>query len=125
MTDTINAAASQPNAGAQPVNAPVVGARRPSRDRRLWALVWSRLRQDAVALVAASLLIALVLVVIAAPITAPRDPIRQESSMRLSPPLTPGPTGVPSAFGGCSAQLVAGGSGQCLVGPGRHSALPD
>jgi peptide/nickel transport system permease protein len=43
-----------------------------------------------VALIAAIFLVALAVVVLAAPLTAPRDPIRQESSMRLSPPLTPG-----------------------------------
>ncbi len=61
-------------------------ARRPSNDRHLRTLVWTRLRRDPVALIAAILLLALAVVVISAPLTAPRDPIRQESSVRLSPP---------------------------------------
>jgi peptide/nickel transport system permease protein len=68
----------------------VTPVRRTSKDRHLRTLVWARLRRDPVALIAAILLLALAAVVIAAPLTAPRDPIRQESSVRLSPPLTPG-----------------------------------
>ena len=40
-------------------------------DRRLWALIWARLRRDPVALGAAIVLLALAIVVIAAPLTAP------------------------------------------------------
>jgi len=36
------------------------------------------------------MLLLLALAVVAAPLTAPRDPLRQDPSIRLSPPLTPG-----------------------------------
>src|SRR4051794_34047978 len=50
----------------------VLAARPRSADRRLLALVWARLRSDPVALIAGSLLLLLVVVVIGAPLTAPR-----------------------------------------------------
>ena len=86
-------------------------------DRRLWTLVWARLRRDPVALVAAILLLALVVIVVAAPITAPRDPIRQESSIRLSPPLTPGyPLGADGLGRDILSRLIWGGRISLVVG---------
>jgi peptide/nickel transport system permease protein len=91
--------------------------RRPSNDRHLWALVWARLRRDPVALIAAILLLALAVVVIAAPLTAPRDPIRQESSARLSPPLTPGyPLGADGLGRDVLTRLIWGGRASLVVG---------
>jgi len=96
------------------VAAPV---RRPSNDRHLRALVWTRLRRDPVALIAVILLLALGVVVIAAPLTAPRDPIRQESSVRLSPPLTPGyPLGADGLGRDILSRLIWGGRVSLVVG---------
>jgi peptide/nickel transport system permease protein len=91
--------------------------RRPLHDRRVWALVWARLRRDPVALVAAVLLLALVVTVAFAPLTSPRDPIRQESSMRLSPPLTPGyPLGADGLGRDILSRLIWGGRVSLVVG---------
>ena len=59
-------------------------------DRRLWVLAWARLKKDPVALAAAVLLLLLALIIVAAPLTAPRDPLRQEPAIRLSPPAKGG-----------------------------------
>lgn len=94
-----------------------VSGRRSSRDRRLWTLIWARFRRDPVALAAAILLIALVAVVVAAPFTAPRDPIRQDSSIRLSPPLTPGyPLGADGLGRDILSRLLWGGQISLVVG---------
>jgi peptide/nickel transport system permease protein len=88
-----------------------------SNDRHLRTLVWARLRRDPVALIAAILLLALAVVVIAAPLTAARDPIRQESSARLSPPLTPGyPLGADSLGRDILSRLIWGGRVSLVVG---------
>jgi peptide/nickel transport system permease protein len=56
-------------------------------------------------------------VVIAAPLTAPRDPIRQESSVRLSPPLTPGyPLGADGLGRDILSRLIWGGRVSLVVG---------
>ena len=92
-------------------------ARRPSNDRHLRTLVWTRLRRDPVALIAAILLLALAVVVISAPLTAPRDPIRQESAVRLSPPLTPGyPLGADGLGRDILSRLIWGGRVSLVVG---------
>ena len=88
-----------------------------SNGRHLWRLVWTRLRRDPVALMAALLLLALAAIVIAAPLTAPRDPIRQESSVRLSPPLTPGyPLGADGLGRDILSRLIWGGRVSLVVG---------
>jgi peptide/nickel transport system permease protein len=90
---------------------------RPSHDRHLRTLIWIRLRRDPVALTAAILLVALAAVVIAAPLTAPRDPIRQESSVRLSPPLTLGyPLGADGLGRDILSRLIWGGRVSLVVG---------
>src|SRR4030081_2311319 len=95
----------------------VTPVRRTSSDRHLRTLVWARLRRDPVALIAAILLLALAAVVIAAPLTAPRDPIRQESSVRLSPPLTPGyPLGADGLGRDILSRLIWGGRVSLVVG---------
>ncbi|MCC6173942.1 MAG: ABC transporter permease [Chloroflexi bacterium] len=92
-------------------------ARRPRTDRTLWRLIWARLRDDTVALAAAVLLALLVLVVAAAPLTAPRDPLRQESSVRLSPPLTPGyPLGADGLGRDMLSRMIWGGQISLVVG---------
>jgi peptide/nickel transport system permease protein len=117
MSETMHSAATQPTASAPLATVQVVGTRRPTRDRRLLALVWARLRRDPVAMLAASLLLMLVVVVIAAPVTAPRDPIRQESSIRLSPPLTPGyPLGADGLGRDILSRLIWGGQISLAVG---------
>src|SRR2546429_8838790 len=91
--------------------------RRPSNDRLLRTLVWTRLRRAPVALIAVILLLALAVVVIAAPLTGPRDPIRQESSVRLSPPLTPGyPLGADGLGRDILSRLIWGGRVSLVVG---------
>lgn len=91
--------------------------RRTSNERHLRTLVWARLRRDPVALIAAILLLALAAVVIAAPLTAPRDPIRQESSVRLSPPMTPGyPLGADGLGRDILSRLIWGGRVSLVVG---------
>jgi peptide/nickel transport system permease protein len=90
---------------------------RRARDRRLWTLIWARLRRDPVALSAAIVLLALALVVIAAPVTAPRDPLRQDPSIRLSPPLTPGyPLGADGLGRDVLSRLIWGGQISLVVG---------
>jgi peptide/nickel transport system permease protein len=67
--------------------------------------------------VAVVLLLTLALVVVGAPITAPRDPLRQESSMRLSPPLTPGyPLGADGLGRDILSRLIWGGQISLVVG---------
>ena len=91
--------------------------RRLSNDRHLRRLVLARLRRDPVALIAAILLLALAAIVIAAPLTAPRDPIRQETSIRLSPPLTPGyPLGADGLGRDILSRLIWGGRVSLVVG---------
>ncbi|MFN8523207.1 MAG: ABC transporter permease [Chloroflexota bacterium] len=86
-------------------------------DRRLLSLVWARLRKDPVALGALLLLVALVLTVVAAPISAPRDPLRQDPSIRLSPPLTPGyPLGADGLGRDVLSRLIWGGQISLMVG---------
>jgi peptide/nickel transport system permease protein len=86
-------------------------------DRRLGTLIWARLRGDPVALAAAVLLLLLVIGVIAAPLTAPRDPLRQESSVRLSPPLTPGyPLGADGLGRDMLSRMIWGGQISLVVG---------
>jgi len=95
----------------------VTPVRRISHDRHLRTLLWARLRRDPVALIAAILLLALAVVVIAAPLTAARDPIRQESSVRLSPPLTPGyPLGADGLGRDILSRLIWGGRVSLVVG---------
>ncbi|MFN8636821.1 MAG: ABC transporter permease [Chloroflexota bacterium] len=86
-------------------------------DRRLRKLLWSRLRRDPVALAATILLALLVVVVAFAPLTSPRDPLRQESSIRLSPPLTPGyPLGADGLGRDILSRLIWGGRVSLVVG---------
>ena len=86
-------------------------------DRRLRRLLWSRLRRDPVALAATILLALLVVVVAFAPLTSPRDPLRQESSIRLSPPLTPGyPLGADGLGRDILSRLIWGGRVSLVVG---------
>lgn len=95
----------------------IAPGRRPTHDRRPGALVWARLRRDPVALAAVILLLALVVVVFAAPVTSPRDPLRQESSIRLSPPLTPGyPLGADGLGRDILSRLIWGGRVSLVVG---------
>jgi peptide/nickel transport system permease protein len=95
----------------------VTAAPRRVADRRLWALVWARLRADPGAMTAAVLLLLLALVVIAAPLTAPRDPLRQEPAVRLSPPLTPGyPLGADGLGRDVLSRLIWGGQISLVVG---------
>jgi peptide/nickel transport system permease protein len=84
----------------------------------LLALVWARLRSDPMALTAAVLLVVLALVVIAAPLTAPRDPLRQDPAVRLSPPLTtPGyPLGADGLGRDVLSRLIWGGQISLVVG---------
>jgi peptide/nickel transport system permease protein len=92
-------------------------APRRASDRRLWTLVWARLRRDPVALGAGIVLALLVLVVVAAPLTAPRDPLRQEPAIRLSPPLTPGyPLGADGLGRDVLSRLIWGGQISLAVG---------
>ncbi len=96
-----------------------VGAPAPRRvsDRRLGTLIWARLRRDPLALAAAILLLMLVVTVIAAPLTAPRDPLRQESSVRLSPPFTPGyPLGADGLGRDILSRMIWGGQISLVVG---------
>jgi peptide/nickel transport system permease protein len=96
---------------------PAAPGRASSRDRRLWTLIWTRLRRDPIALLATVLLVALVIVVIAAPVTAPRDPLRQDSSIRLSLPLTPGyPLGADGLGRDILSRLLWGGQISLVVG---------
>ncbi len=98
------------------VNAAVPPSRRVS-DRRLGTLIWARLRRDPVALAAAVLLLMLGLVVIAAPLTAPRDPQLQDPSIRLSPPLTPGyPLGADGLGRDVLSRMIWGGRISLVVG---------
>ena len=95
----------------------IAPGRRPTHDRLVWALVWARLRRDPVALAAVILLLALVVVVFDAPVTSPRDPLRQESSIRLSPPLTPGyPLGADGLGRDILSRLIWGGRVSLVVG---------
>jgi peptide/nickel transport system permease protein len=76
-----------------------------------------RLRRDPVALTATILLLVLAVVVMAAPLTAPRDPIRLESAVRLSPPLTPGyPLGADGLGRDILSRLIWGGRVSLVVG---------
>src|SRR5262245_21001743 len=118
MTDTVEAPTAR-TALVEGVATPPLAApgRRTSKDRRLAAHIWARLRRDPVALLAAALLVALVVPVIAAPLTAPRDPIRQDSSIRLSPPLTPGyPLGADGLGRDILSRLIWGGRLSLVVG---------
>jgi ABC-type dipeptide/oligopeptide/nickel transport system permease subunit len=118
MADVVETAPSRSPIGEGLADPRVaVSGRRPSRDRRLWTLIWVRFRRDPVALAAAVLLIALVATVVAAPFTAPRDPIRQDSSIRLSPPLTPGyPLGADGLGRDILSRLIWGGQISLVVG---------
>jgi ABC-type dipeptide/oligopeptide/nickel transport system permease subunit len=118
MADTVETPAARMPLDEGLADLPVAApGRRASKDRRLGPLIWARLRRDPVALVAAALLIALVVVVIAAPLTAPRDPIRQDSSIRLSPPLTPGyPLGADGLGRDVLSRLIWGGRISLAVG---------
>lgn len=117
MTDSASPAPTQAITSGQLADLPAVGTRRPAKDRRLLTLIWARLQRDPVALLAASLLLLLVIVVVAAPLTAPRDPIRQESSIRLSPPLTPGyPLGADGLGRDILSRLIWGGQISLIVG---------
>ena len=59
----------------------------------------------------------LALVVVAAPLTAPRDPLRQEPAIRLSPPLTPGyPLGADGLGRDVLSRLIWGGQISLAVG---------
>jgi peptide/nickel transport system permease protein len=105
-----------PVAPAAPLGGVVMPQRRAS-DRRLGALIWARLRKDPVALLALGLLLLLAVVVVAAPLTAPRDPLRQEPSIRLSPPLTPGyPLGSDGLGRDMLSRLIWGGQISLIVG---------
>lgn len=53
-------------------------------------LSWLRLRRNTLAMIGLGITLALVLMAIFAPYLAPHDPITQELSRRLLPPLTPG-----------------------------------
>lgn len=102
--------------GSAAVPVPDAGRRR-AADRHLRTLIWSRVRRDPVALTAALLLLALTLTVIAAPLTAPHDPLRQEPSIRLSPPLTPGyPLGADGLGRDVLSRLIWGGQISLVVG---------
>ncbi len=103
---------------AGPLAAPVpVPSRRRPNDRQLWTLIWARLRRDPVALAAAVMLLALIAVVVAVPLTAPRDPLRQEPSIRLSPPLTAGyPLGADGLGRDMLSRMIWGGQISLIVG---------
>ena len=86
-------------------------------NRTLTSLIWARLRGDPLALAAVGLLLLLALVVVAAPLTAPRDPLRQEPSIRLSPPLTTGyPLGADGLGRDVLSRLIWGGQISLVVG---------
>ncbi len=53
-------------------------------------LSWLRLRRNTLAMIGLGITLALVLMAVFAPYLAPHDPITQELSRRLLPPLTPG-----------------------------------
>ena len=53
-------------------------------------LSWLRLRRNTLAMIGLGITVALVLMAVFAPFLAPHDPITQELSRRLLPPLTPG-----------------------------------
>jgi peptide/nickel transport system permease protein len=53
-------------------------------------LSWLRLRRNPLAMVGLTITLLLILIAIFAPILAPHDPITQDLSRRLLPPLTPG-----------------------------------
>ena len=53
-------------------------------------LSWLRLRRNPLAMVGLTITLVLILVAIFAPILSPHDPITQDLSRRLLPPLTPG-----------------------------------
>jgi peptide/nickel transport system permease protein len=53
-------------------------------------LSWLRLRRNTLAMIGLGITVALVLMAVFAPYLAPHDPITQELSRRLLPPLTPG-----------------------------------
>lgn len=115
MTDAARPGA--PFAVPAPDVAVPVGAGRQGHERRLAALLWARLRGDPVALTAAVMLLAFSVVVMAAPLTAPRDPLRQDSSIRLSPPLTPGyPLGADGLGRDILSRMIWGGRVSLVVG---------
>jgi peptide/nickel transport system permease protein len=117
VADVAEKAATRASAGRGLADLPASPGRASSKDRRLWALIWARLRRDPCALLATVLLAALVVVVSAAPITAPRDPLRQDSSIRLSPPLTPGyPLGADGLGRDILSRLLWGGQISLAVG---------
>jgi len=75
------------------------------------------LRRDPVALVATIFLLLLILAVAFAPLTSPRDPLRQDSTIRLSPPLTPGyPLGADGLGRDILSRLIWGGRVSLVVG---------
>ena len=107
----------EPSVGARFIAPTGAIAPRRMRDRRLSTLVWARFRRDPFALGTAILLLALAAIVIAAPITAPRDPLRQEPSVRLSPPLTPGyPLGADGLGRDMLSRMIWGGQISLVVG---------
>jgi peptide/nickel transport system permease protein len=99
---------------------PLPLAPRPSRrgqDRRLATLIWARLRRDRVALAAAVFLIAVILAALLAPWMAPRDPLRQDPSLRLAPPFTPAyPLGADHLGRDILSRLIWGGQVSLVVG---------
>ena len=104
-------------AALAPAQSIVAPGRRPASDRRVRTLVWARLRRDPVALAATILLLLLILAVAFAPLTSPRDPLRQDSAIRLSPPLTPGyPLGADGLGRDILSRLLWGGRVSLVVG---------
>ena len=99
--------------------APAPGERPKARDADLGPAAG-----DPVALAAALLLLLLVVVVVAAPLTAPRDPLRQESSVRLSPPLTPGYRSAPTAGRDMLSRMIWGGQISLVVGVAPRCSRP-
>jgi ABC-type dipeptide/oligopeptide/nickel transport system permease subunit len=88
-------------------------------DRRLAALTWDRLRNDPLALALALVLLAVALAAVLAPWVAPRDPLRQDPSLRLAPPLTPGyPLGTDHLGRDILSRLIWGGQVSLVVGIG-------
>jgi len=95
----------------------VTPGRRLASDRHVRTLIWARLRRDPVALVATIFLLLLILAVAFAPLTSPRDPLRQDSTIRLSPPLTPGyPLGADGLGRDILSRLIWGGRVSLVVG---------
>jgi peptide/nickel transport system permease protein len=92
----------------------------PSRrgaDRRALGLIVARLRVDRLAAACALGIALVVLVALLAPVLAPRDPLRQDPSIRLAPPLTSGyPLGADHLGRDILSRLIWGAQISLVVG---------